>query len=64
MFLEDMTYPGGTRVLLWRLVEETSQLMALCREAGISCEGLAELPDKRQREKAAERLLLCRAFVS
>ncbi len=62
MFLEDMTYPGGTRVLTWRLVEETSQLMALCREAGIACEDLAELPDKRQREKAAERLLLCRAF--
>ena len=62
MFLQDMTYPGGTRVLSWRLVEETSQLMALCREADISCEDLAELPDKRQREKAAERLLLCRAF--
>ena len=49
-------------MLSWRLVEETSQLMALCRQAGISCEDLAELPDKRQREKAAERLLLCRAF--
>lgn len=62
MFFEDMTYPGGTRVLAWRLVEETSQLMALCREAGVACEDLTELPDKRQREKAAERLLLCRAF--
>ena len=49
-------------MLVWRLVEETSQLMALCREAGIACEDLTELPDKRQREKAAERLLLCRAF--
>ena len=49
-------------MLSWRLVEETSQLVALCREAGIACEDLAELPDKRQREKAAERLLLCRAF--
>lgn len=49
-------------MLSWRLMEETSQLMALCREAGIACEDLAEMPDKRQREKAAERLLLCRAF--
>ena len=37
-------------------------MLALCREAGISCDDLMELPVKRQREKAAERLLLCRAF--
>ena len=53
-------YP--TRVLVWRLEEEAPQLLALCREEGISVEDLMELPVKRQREKAAERLLLCRAF--
>ena len=53
-------YP--TRVLVWRLDEEAPQLLALCREAGIRCDDLMELPVKRQREKAAERLLLCRAF--
>lgn len=62
MFLEEMTYPGGTRVLVWRLEEDAPQLLALCREAGVACEDLSELPDKRQREKAAERLLLCQAF--
>ena len=53
-------YP--TRVLVWRLDEEAPQLLVLCREAGIPCDDLMELPVKRQREKAAERLLLCRAF--
>ena len=53
-----MTYLDGTRVLVWRLEEEASQLLALCREQGVKCEDLAELPVKRQREKAAERLLL------
>ena len=43
-------------------LEEASRLLALCREAGIPVEDLLELPVKRQREKAAERLLLCRAF--
>ena len=37
-------------------------MLALCREAGIAVEDLVALPVKRQREKAAERLLLCRAF--
>ena len=45
---------------LW--LEEASRLLALCREAGIPCEDLLELPAKRQREKAAERLLLRQAF--
>ena len=45
-----------------RLDEEVSQVLALCREAGIAVEDLMELPVKRQREKAAERLLLYRAF--
>ena len=45
-----------------RLEEEAPRLLALCREAGIPVEDLVELPAKRQREKAAERLLLCRAF--
>lgn len=52
----------STRVLVWRLDEEAPQLLALCREAGIPCDDLMELPVKRQREKAAERLLLHRAF--
>ena len=62
MLVEEMTYLVGTRVLLWRLEEEPQQLLALCREQGIPVEDLEELPAKRQREKAAERLLLCRAF--
>ena len=56
-----MTYPCGTRVLVWRL-EEASQLLALCRQQGVPCEDLAELPVKRPREKAVERLLLAQAF--
>ena len=62
MLVQEMTYPGGTRVLVWRLEEEVPRLLALCREAGIPVEDLEELPVKRQREKAAERLLLCHAF--
>lgn len=50
------------RVLVWRLEEEAPQLLELCREAGIPCDDLPGMPVKRQREKAAERLLLCRAF--
>ena len=49
-------------MLLWRLVEDAPQLMALCREAGIPCDDLKEAPAKRQRERAAERLLMCHAF--
>lgn len=45
-----------------RLDEEVSRVLALCREAGIAVEDLMELQVKRQREKATERLLLCRAF--
>lgn len=55
-------YLGGAKVLVWQLEEEPAQLLAMCREAGVPCEDLMELPVKRQREKAAERLLLCRAF--
>lgn len=62
MLVQEMTYLGGTRVLVWRLEEEAPRLLALCREAGIPVEDLEELPVKRQREKAAERLLLCHAF--
>ena len=47
---------------LWRLEEDAPQLLALCREAGIPVEDLISLPVKRQREKAAERLLLCHAL--
>ena len=50
-----------TSVFYLRL-EEVSQLLALCCEERIAVEDLAELPVKRQREKSAERLLLCRAF--
>ncbi len=60
MIINEMTYPGGTRVLVWRLEEEAPRLLALCREAGIAVDDLEDLPVKRQREKAAERLLLCR----
>lgn len=48
--------------LFYLRLEEVSRLLALCREAGIAVEDLVELPVKRQREKAAEWLLLCRAF--
>lgn len=47
---------------LWRLEEDVPQLLALCREAEIPVEDLIDLPVKRQREKAAERLLLCHAL--
>jgi hypothetical protein len=43
-------------------LEDVSQLLELCGEKGISVDDLSELPVKRQREKAAERLLLCHAF--
>ncbi len=62
MFVQEMTYPEGTRVLVWRLDEDAQQLLALCREAGIAADDLIELPGKRQREKAAERLLLHHAM--
>ena len=62
MFVQEMTYPEGTRVLVWRLDEGAQQLLALCREAGIAADDLIELPEKRQREKAAERLLLYHAM--
>ena len=48
--------------LFYLRLEEASRVLALCLEAGIAVEDLMELPVKRQREKAAERLLLCRAF--
>ena len=57
-----MPYPRGTRVLVWLLEEEAPQLLAMCREQGILADDLLDLPVKRQREKAVERLLLCRAF--
>lgn len=47
---------------MWRLEEEAPQLLAMCSQAGIAVEDLQDLPVKRQREKAAERLLLARAF--
>ena len=48
--------------LFYLRLGEVSRLLALCREEGIAVEDLVALPVKRQREKAAERLLLCRAF--
>ena len=47
---------------MWRLDEEAPQLLLLCRQEGIPVEDLVELPVKRQREKAAERLLMCHAM--
>lgn len=49
-------------LFLWRLEEEASQLLALCRRAGIPCGDLLGESVKRQRERAVERLLLHRAF--
>lgn len=60
--MEDMIFPCGTHVLMWRLDEEPSRLLALCRERGIPVDDLVDQPVKRQREKAAERLLLCSTF--
>lgn len=60
--VEEMLFHGGTRVLVWRLDEEAPLLLALCRGEGIPVEDLMDLPVKRQREKAAERLLLCHAL--
>ena len=60
--VEEITYPGGTRLLVWRLDEEAPELLLLCRAAGIYVDDLVELPVKRQREKAVERLLLCHAL--
>ena len=62
MLMPTVTYPGGTRVLVWWLEEEAPRLVALCREAGVAVDDLPDLPLKRQREKAAERLLLHRAL--
>lgn len=62
MLEKEMTYPDGTGVLVWRLEEEAPRLLALCREAGIGVDDMVDLPTKRQREKAAERLLLSSAF--
>jgi hypothetical protein len=62
--MEDMIFPCGTHVLMWRLDEEPSRLLALCRERGIPVDDLVDQPVKRQREKVAERLLLCSAFGS
>ena len=53
---------GTARVLVWRLDEEAPRLLDLCREAGVPVGDLLEAPVKRQREKAAERLLLYHAF--
>lgn len=49
-------------MLVWRLEEDAPRLLSLCREQGITIEDLLDKPVKRQREKAAERLLLCKAF--
>lgn len=62
MTIEEMIFPAGTKVLVWRLEEEAPQLLVLCCEEGIPVEDLETLPVKRQREKAAERLLLCHAL--
>lgn len=62
MIAKEMIYPGGTRALVWWLVEEAPCLLAVCRDAGIHVDDLLDLPVKRQREVAAERLLLQQAF--
>ena len=62
MFLQETSYPGGTTVLLWLLEDDERQLLAMCREQAIPADDLLDLPVKRQREKAVERLLLYKAF--
>lgn len=62
MFMQEKTYPEGTRVLVWHLDEDAQHLLALCQEGGIAIDDLLGLPEKRQREKAAERLLLYHAM--
>ena len=62
MLTNEVTYPSGTTVLIWQLEEDGPQLLQLCRQAGIPIDDLAGTPLKRQRERAAERLLLCRAL--
>ena len=62
MIAKEMIYPGDTRALVWWLVEEAPCLLAVCRDAGIHVDDLLDLPVKRQREVAAERLLLQQAF--
>lgn len=57
---ESSLFPVG--VVGWRLEEDATQLLALCREAGIPCDDLLGEPVKRQRERAAERLLLSHAL--
>ena len=57
----ESTLFSETRVLVWRLEEEVQQLVELCRQAGIPVEDFIGMPPKRQREKAAERLLLVHA---
>lgn len=59
MIAQEITYPDGSQVLVWRLDEDAPQLLVLCLEAGITVTDLEMSPVKRQREKAAERLLLC-----
>lgn len=61
-FLRDISLFPQARLIVWRLEEEAARLMKLCREEGFAVEDLAALPAKRQRERAAERLLLMRAF--
>ena len=49
-------------MLVWRLEEDAPQLLALCQQRDIPSGDLINKPVKRQREMAAERLLLCEAF--
>lgn len=62
MLLQEITYPAHTWALTWRLEEDAQQLVALCRDAGILVDDLQQVPVKRLREKAVERMLLQQAF--
>ncbi len=55
----DVVDIGGVSVALWRLEQDAPQLLALCRQAGVPCDTILDLPAGRQRERAAELLLLC-----
>ena len=49
--------------MTWRLEEDAPQLLTMCREKEIPVEDIVDLPVKRLRERAAERLLLYHAFA-
>ena len=58
MYLDSLKYSDGTAVHLWKLEEETTLIMQICRSEGVPVDDLADLPPKRLREIAVERLMV------